>query len=726
MKIELNSIKFRNFLSYGSRWNEVDILPGMNIVLGKDKDTDMSNGVGKSVFLETIPFALYGKVIRDINKADIVNWKNRRNCEVVLNFTKGNNKYTILRAIKPDKFEIYKNDVLLPKMNANDYQDFLTNEIIGYNLETFKSLMHTNIKNNTSILKMKKPEKRKMLEYIFGLDLFTLVNKEINDKINYTENKIYDYNNKIAFNDTNISNSSSLIEDYKRRIRNVGNSKDELDDLKEKINKLQKNLQETEYDKKDVQFILDNLNLEYNNNDIKIKNINNKIKIAKTKKSSSLSFIEKSKKMIENERKRKKEIEEIQSKYGDRENIESKIKDIKKIIEELEKNKESLKDKIDKQSKEENLLSYKIKEIEKLLNKLGDNNNCPLCGADLKNNNLLNKKKEEYKVIIKNKEEINEILKKLKEDFNTNKKEIKKNEENLRIHSNILTNLSYLEKNEMKNDENIPSIDKIKRYDKAIRILENLINEIEEKNKKILTDINLKNEILNDINKIEKGIEILERKIQEVNIKIENEENRKKELNDMIKNEEKKIISYRSENKEYQKKLKKLIEILDHFKFLKELCKDENIKQYAISSFIPGINKRTNEYLNTIGHSFYTTMNNWMDITIKGPGKPNIPYDSLSGGESCSIDMALKLAMLDFTRMVSESYPDLIVFDELLDTSVDSIGITNMLKIVEQKQKRENGKFFIISHRTEIGELLEPDNVYFVEKSNGFSTITIR
>lgn len=52
MKIELNSIKFRNFLSYGSRWNEVDILPGMNIVLGKDKDTDMSNGVGKSVFLK--------------------------------------------------------------------------------------------------------------------------------------------------------------------------------------------------------------------------------------------------------------------------------------------------------------------------------------------------------------------------------------------------------------------------------------------------------------------------------------------------------------------------------------------------------------------------------------------------------------------------------------------------------------------------------------------------
>lgn len=726
MKIELNSIKFRNFLSYGSKWNEVDILPGINIILGKDKNSDMSNGVGKSALTDTIPFALYGKTTRDINKSDIVNWKNRKNCEVILQFKKGENSYSVLRAIKPDKFEVYKNDELLPKMNVSDYQEFLTNEIIGYNLETFKSLMHTNVKNNTSILKMKKPEKRKMLEYIFGLDLFTVVNKQINEKINYTENKIHDYDSKIAFNDTSIINSSSLIQDYNNRIKNVGNSKGELDELNERLDKLQKNLQETEYNKRDVQSIFDSLNIEYSNNDIKIKNINTKIKIAKTKKSSALSFIEQSKKVIENEEKRKKEIEELEKKFGNREKIKSFIEELKNELDIIDESKKNLKDKIDDLSRKKSVLSYKNSEIEKILEQIGNNNNCPLCGSNLENNDLFNKKKNEYEAIKESEKEIVSEIKKFKDDLAKIDKERKEKEENLRVYSNILTNLSYLEKNEIKSDGKIPSISKIKRYDKAMEILKNLVDKIEEKNRKILTDITLKREIIDNINKIEKGIEIIERKIQEVSAKIENEENRKKELQDMIKNEEKKIVSYRSEILEFKKKLEKLNEILDHFKCLKELCKDENIKQYAISSFIPGINKRTNEYLNTIGHNFYTTMNNWMDITIKGPGNPDMSYDSLSGGESCSIDMAIKLAMLDFTRMISESYPDLIVFDELLDTSVDSIGMSNMLKIVEQKQKRENGKFFIISHRTETSELLEPDNIYFVEKSNGFSSISIR
>jgi uncharacterized protein YydD (DUF2326 family) len=68
MKIELNSIRFRNFLSYGSKWNEVDILPGINIVLGKNKDNDMSNGVGKCVVGSTIINISCNEEIKNILK----------------------------------------------------------------------------------------------------------------------------------------------------------------------------------------------------------------------------------------------------------------------------------------------------------------------------------------------------------------------------------------------------------------------------------------------------------------------------------------------------------------------------------------------------------------------------------------------------------------------------------------------------------------------------------
>ena len=107
MLIELEKIKWKNFISYGNKWSEVDLLPGINIVLGKDVDSNRSNGSGKSSYLETISFALYGKILKEVKKVDIVNWKNGKNCEVVLYFKRGNDNYIVERGIKPDIFNIY-------------------------------------------------------------------------------------------------------------------------------------------------------------------------------------------------------------------------------------------------------------------------------------------------------------------------------------------------------------------------------------------------------------------------------------------------------------------------------------------------------------------------------------------------------------------------------------------------------------------------------------------
>ena len=72
----------------------------------EDVEQYYSNGIlsHNSSFLETIPFALFGKVHKDIKKDQIVNWKNRKGCEVHLTFTKGESEYRVYRGIKPDKF----------------------------------------------------------------------------------------------------------------------------------------------------------------------------------------------------------------------------------------------------------------------------------------------------------------------------------------------------------------------------------------------------------------------------------------------------------------------------------------------------------------------------------------------------------------------------------------------------------------------------------------------
>jgi len=113
--LSLDYIKFKNFLSFGNRLQEIPILNGVNIVLGHDKDKDKSNGAGKSSFLETIPFALYGQIHKDVKQEDIINWKNRKDCYVELGFSKGDKRYIVKRGMKPKVFDIYENDILLEK-----------------------------------------------------------------------------------------------------------------------------------------------------------------------------------------------------------------------------------------------------------------------------------------------------------------------------------------------------------------------------------------------------------------------------------------------------------------------------------------------------------------------------------------------------------------------------------------------------------------------------------
>ena len=163
MKLDIQSVRFKNFLSYGSVTQEVHFKKGVNVVLGKDLNTGRSNGSGKSSFLETIPFALFGLTHKEVKKGQLLNWKNRKALEVSLKFKRGDNEYIVARAIKPDNFEIYENDVLIEKPAHVKYYQNTLEEIIGLNFTTFCSLIHSNINSSNRILSMGKPEKRRFI-----------------------------------------------------------------------------------------------------------------------------------------------------------------------------------------------------------------------------------------------------------------------------------------------------------------------------------------------------------------------------------------------------------------------------------------------------------------------------------------------------------------------------------------------------------------------------------
>ena len=211
MKLEIESVKIKNFLSFGNVENHIPFQNGVNVVLGRDVSTGRSNGAGKSSFLESIPYALFGQTHKGIKKEQLVNWKNGRDCRVELNFKTGEIPYRIIRGIKPDIFEIYEEDGLIEKTaHIRDYQKTLE-DIIGLNFNTFVSLIHTNINSSNRILSMKAGEKRKFMEDVFGLWLYSKLTDKSNEKMRFDIVNQNELILIIAIKNTTILNTKSKI-----------------------------------------------------------------------------------------------------------------------------------------------------------------------------------------------------------------------------------------------------------------------------------------------------------------------------------------------------------------------------------------------------------------------------------------------------------------------------------------------------------------------------------
>ena len=122
--IVFETLKYKNFLSTGNT--------PTTIQLNKDSATLVvgSNGAGKSTMLDALSFALFGKPHRNINKPQLVNSINGKNCEVEVAFSVGGNRYRVFRSIRPGAFQIYQNDKLLnQESHTRDYQKVLESNI---------------------------------------------------------------------------------------------------------------------------------------------------------------------------------------------------------------------------------------------------------------------------------------------------------------------------------------------------------------------------------------------------------------------------------------------------------------------------------------------------------------------------------------------------------------------------------------------------------------------
>lgn len=167
MDLVLKKVRYKNIFSVGEMPIEIDLKrTSVTVLTG-------SNGSSKSTVTEAICFSLYGKPLRNIRKPLMVNMKNGKGLLVEIWFDIGIDQFFVKRGIKPDVFEIYKNDKLIPQDAASrDYQSILENDVLRMSYAAFIQTVIVSKTSYTPFMQMPAAKRREFVEGVLGLSIF--------------------------------------------------------------------------------------------------------------------------------------------------------------------------------------------------------------------------------------------------------------------------------------------------------------------------------------------------------------------------------------------------------------------------------------------------------------------------------------------------------------------------------------------------------------------------
>ena len=129
------------------------------------------------------------------------------------------------------------------------------------------------------------------------------------------------------------------------------------------------------------------------------------------------------------------------------------------------------------------------------------------------------------------------------------------------------------------------------------------------------------------------------------------------------------------------------------------------------------LNGRLNYYLKQLDANCTCRFNEYFEETITNNRNRECSYFNFSGGERKRIDLAMLFTFMDIRRMQSDISVNIAIYDELLDTSLDSVGIENTLEILKNRALNNNEAIYIISHKNEAGKHATGEIIY-LEKEN--------
>ena len=249
--VNFDKLTIENFLSIGKKPVEVVFKPGLHIITGKNRDqSDRRNGIGKSTILDALSFALFGVTMRELKKEFIINNITKKTSRVSITFsvTENNNTnhYELHRTIDPNKCFLYENGIDITRDSMVNTTEFIQN-LLKLTPEVFQNCIAMTLNNMIPFMAKKKIEKRKFIESIFNLEIFSSMNSNLKTEILEAKRELDIKNSKYEeiknyYNALKIQSENKEKEKVNRKnilVKRLQDNNKEYASITEKLEKIQ-------------------------------------------------------------------------------------------------------------------------------------------------------------------------------------------------------------------------------------------------------------------------------------------------------------------------------------------------------------------------------------------------------------------------------------------------------------------------------------------------------
>jgi DNA repair exonuclease SbcCD ATPase subunit len=708
--IIIKQLSIKNFLSVGAVSQYINFARNdLTLILGENRDLGgdgARNGTGKSTIIQALCYVLYGSVLNNIKRDNLINLTNGKHMLVTLDFEVNGTEYRIERGRKPNILKFYVDNAEQEfSEDENESQgdsretQLAIESVVGISSEMFKHTVALNTYNEP-FLALKAADQREIIEQLLGITILSEkaesikeLNRSVKDQIQQEEFKIrglQDANTKIQ----------EQIDNLKRRQALWITKKDE--DVANYTNQL------VELYKIDIQQELASHRTlsKYNENYTKLTN-------AKTHFTAETAKLNKRYNDAVITYKKNKEAIVTQMNALKNIDINIEIKNLKIISEIKDKTltRDNTKKLFDASNATCTRLNKEIATINEELVKLHDHK-CYACGQDYHD--------QTHKLTLKNKED---RLAELKTELSTAENQAKEYNTILKDIGNIPTipAVHYKTLEEALNHKS--TIDSLSEktlklqqdfqqtttlHDNDIDALneqyDNVKLEVGELGDKPTTIYSTLEAALKHQSTVEKLEQALEKRFEEVDPYAE-------QINDMMTNSIA-VVSY--------DQLNDLTRMLKHQEYLLDLLTNKKsfLRKKIIDQNLNYLNSRLSHYLDKMGLPHRVKFQNDLSVEITELGR-ELSYGNFSRGESTRLILSLSFAFRDVWENLYQGI-NLLFVDEMIDNGLDSVGVENAVMLFKELGRRRDKSVWLISHRDEL--VSRVTNVLQVVKEGGFTS----